>query len=186
MVREVEQAVDGDGLDVGGEVGQALGADAADAFEGQGELGVVGGTLEGFEGDLVGAAEVEFGHAWFVPVVEEGVDEVEGDLLIGGRRVHGGKVRRRPWGSRGIGRMYTKLRTDAVYAREKVALSASEGMIFAIPKDKPQSTQRAQRGGEGMGLDVKIAKGGAHQVWSGRVSSQDWSWAAMWGMPIWV
>ena len=99
-MREVEQAVDGHGLDVGGEVGQAFGADAADAFEGQGELGVFGGCFEGFEGDLVGAAEVELGHAGLVPVVEEGVDEVEGDLLIGGRRVHGGKVRR-PWtGSR--------------------------------------------------------------------------------------
>jgi hypothetical protein len=99
VVREVEQAVDGHVLDVGGEVGQTLGADAADAFEGEGELGVVGGEFEGFEADLVGAAEVELGHAGLVPVVEEGVDEVEGDLGVG-CCVHGGKVRRPRMGSR--------------------------------------------------------------------------------------
>ena len=102
VLGEVEQALDRCGLDVGGDVGQAFGADAADAFQGQRELGVFGGRFEGFEGDLVGAAEGEFVHAWFVPVVEEGVDEVERDfgVDVGGGRVHGGKVRRAWQGSR--------------------------------------------------------------------------------------
>ena len=117
VVGEVEQAFDGGLVDVGGQFGEALGAESADAFQRQGELRVIGHLFEGFEGDPVGAAEAEFGHAGLVPVVEDGVDEVGGDLGCGGG-VHGGKVRRPGRGSRGKRCMYTKLRTDAVYAGE--------------------------------------------------------------------
>ena len=103
VVGDVEEAVEGGRVDGGGDGRESFGAEAVDSFQGQGELGVLGRLFEGFEGDPVGAAEGEFVHAWFVPVVEQGVDEVEGDFGLDfgcGVGVHAGKVRR-PWrGSR--------------------------------------------------------------------------------------
>ncbi|RMH30012.1 MAG: hypothetical protein D6692_02660, partial [Planctomycetota bacterium] len=112
VVGEVDQSLDGESVDVCDQVGQAFGVDAADAFERVCELWVLADGFEGFERDLVCAAEAEFGHAGLVPVVEDGVDEVEGDFGL----VHAGKVRRGREDSSGRRRMYTKSRTNPVHA----------------------------------------------------------------------
>lgn len=127
MVGEVEQAFDGGLVDVGGQFGEALGAESADAFQRQGELRVIGHLFEGFEGDPVGAAEAEFGHAGLVPVVEDGVDQVEGDFGL----VHAGKVRRERGDSSGKRRMYTKSRTNPVHAG-KILESVTAGIMRMI------------------------------------------------------
>jgi len=143
VVGEIEQAFDGGLVDMGDDFGEAFGAEAADALQRERELRVIGHLFEGFEGDVVGAAEPELGHGGLVPVVEDGVDEVEGDLGCGGG-VHAGKVRRPRGGSRGIGRMDTKLRTSAVHTGR--ILNAGDAEVTRMAQSREEfSTRRSRR-----------------------------------------
>ena len=127
VVGEVDQTLDRESMDVCDQVGQAFGVDAADTFERAYELGMLADCFEGFERDLVCAAEAEFRHAGLVPVVEDGVDQVEGDFGL----VHAGKVRRERGDSSGKRRMYTKSRTNPVHAG-KILESVTAGIMRMI------------------------------------------------------
>jgi hypothetical protein len=149
VVGEVDQTLDRESVDVRDQVGQALGVDAPDTLERECELGMLADGFEGFERDLVCAAEPEFGHAGLVPVVEDGVDEVEGDFGL----AHAGKVRRGRGDSSGKWRMYTKSRTNPVHAG-KILAAETGAVTQEIRRRKgiqPQRAQRAQRGRVGTG-----------------------------------